>query len=113
MTGEAGNEEGVLPVACNLPGPEGAERRQEVAEALSGGVLRVDELEDGYAFGFPGDAEWAERLVSFISFERVCCPFFAFELAFEPGGGPIVLRVRGPEGAKQFVEAELTALRVR
>jgi len=26
-----------------------------------------------------------------------------FELVFEPGGGEILLRVRGPEGTKRFV----------
>jgi len=102
-----------LSFACNLPGPEGAGRRQEVAEVLSRGVLWVDELEDGYAFGFPGSAEWAEKLVDFVNFERVCCPFFAFDLAFEPDEGPIQLRVRGSEGVKEFVEAELAALWTR
>jgi len=87
MTGEAGREKSALPVACKLTGPEGAGRRLEVSEALSGDVLRADELEDGYAFGFPGSAEWARKLVDFVNFERACCPFFAFELAFEPDGG--------------------------
>ena len=99
--------------ACNLPGPEGVRRRRDVAEVLSRGVLRVDELEDGYAFGFPGSAEWAEKLVDFVNFERVCCPFFAFDLAFEPDEGSIQLRVRGPEGVKEFVEAELAVLWIR
>jgi hypothetical protein len=35
--------------------------------------------------------------------ERSCCPFFRFELVFEPGGGEILLRVSGPEGTKQFI----------
>jgi len=73
--------------------------------------LGADELDDGYAFAFPGSAEWANRLVEMINAERACCPFFAFELAVEPGGGQIVLRVRGPEGAKEFFEAELIGLR--
>lgn len=110
MTGETERERSALPVACKLTGPEGAGRRLEVAEALPGGVLRADELADGYAFGFPGSAEWARKLVDFVTFERACCPFFAFELAFEPHGGPIQLRVRGPEGTKRFVEAELAGL---
>ena len=92
MTGEAGREKSALPVACKLTGPEGAGRRLEVSEALSGDVLRADELEDGYAFGFPGSAEWARKLVDFVNFERACCPFFAFALAglCEIGGGYLV-----------------------
>ena len=63
----------------------------------------MDELEDGYEFRFPGSEEWATRLTEFIVFERECCPFLAFELVFEPEGGPIRLRVRGPEGVKEIV----------
>ncbi len=110
MTSEVEHERSALPVACNLSGSEGAERRRKVAEAFSGQVRRVDELEDGYAFEFAGSAEWAEKLVGFVNLERVCCPFFAFELAFEPDGEPIRLRVRGPEGTKRFIEAEFAVL---
>jgi len=98
-----------LPLACSLSGQEEAERRDEVEKILEA-CLRVDELEDGYEFRFPGSAEWAAKLTEFIVFERDCCPFFAFELVFEPGGGPIRLRVRGPDGAKDFV-AQTAALR--
>ena len=69
----------------------------------------VGELEDGYEFAFPEDAEWAMRLTEFIVAERSCCPFFTFELVFEPGGGEILLRVRGPEGTKQFIGEQLSA----
>ena len=73
-----------------------------------GHALEVDELNDGYEFVFPGSTGWAARLVEIIDAERACCPFFAFELRFEPQGGRISLRVRGPEGTKEFVKAELT-----
>ena len=69
----------------------------------------VGELEDGYEFAFPGDADRAMRITSFIVAERACCPFFAFELVFEPDEGAILLRVRGPEGTKTFIEEELFA----
>ena len=98
-----------LPLACNLSEPEMVKRRQELAGEVFGGLQRLDELEDGYAFGFPGSEEWATRLLRFVNTERVCCPFFVFELVFEPERGPILLRVRGPEGAKAFIEAEMNA----
>jgi hypothetical protein len=99
---------GDLPVACTLSGPELGVRREELGEILAG-RLKAEELEDGYEFLFPGDGGWAARLAEFVLFERACCPFFAFELGFEPGGGPIRLRVRGPEGAKSIV-AEMVAI---
>ena len=98
-----------LPLACSLSGQEEAERRDEVEKILEA-CLRVDELEDGYEFRFPGSAEWAAKLTEFIVFERDCCPFFAFELVFEPEGGPIRLRMRGPEGAGD-IAAEMFANR--
>jgi hypothetical protein len=50
------------------------------------------------------------RLTEFIVFERGCCPFFTFELLFEPEGGPIRLRALAPEGAKE-IAAEVVASR--
>ena len=97
--------------ACNLSGSELARRRRELAENVFGGVLRVEEIDDGYAFAFPGDEEWALGLARFVATERKCCPFFAFELAFAPEGGEILLRIKGPEGVKDFIEDELAALR--
>ena len=96
-----------LPLACNLP--EEARRRGEIEEIFEG-CLRADELEDGYEFHFPGSAEWSTKLTESIVFERGCCPFFTFELVFEPEEGPIRLRVLGPEGAKE-IAAEMVASR--
>ncbi len=98
-----------LPLACSLSGTQQGRRQEEIAKIFEG-CLRVNELEDGYEFRFPGSVESAMKLTEFIVFERECCPFFAFELAFEPGGGPILLRVRGQEGVKDLV-AEMVALR--
>jgi hypothetical protein len=100
-----------LPLACSLSGPELAGRRSEV-EGIFEGCLQADELEDGYEFRFPGNEEWAIRLTEFVIFERECCPFFAFEPVFEPEGGQIRLRIRGPEGAKD-IAAEMVANRTR
>jgi hypothetical protein len=91
-----------LPLACSLSGPELAERRGELEEIFEG-CLRMDELDDGYEFLFPGSGEWAAGLTEFVVSERGCCPFIVFELVFEPEAGPIRLRVRGPEGVKGIV----------
>jgi hypothetical protein len=91
-----------LTIACSLVGGE-QDRRREVAGGLLNTGRLAGELEDGYQFAFPGEADWAMRLVEFVMAERSCCPFFRFELVFEPGGGEILLRVRGPEGTKRFV----------
>ena len=93
-----------IPIVCNLPEPEQARRRQEIATQILEGVQETRELPDGYAFRFPGTNEWATKITSFISFERKCCPFLIFEIIFDPELGPIWLRLRGGEGVKAFVE---------
>jgi hypothetical protein len=95
-----------LPIACGLSDLAQRKRREELSRQLFSGCQRTDELDDGYEFVFPGGPEWAEKLVRFVASERVCCPFFGFEMIFESGQGPISLRVRGPEGTKEFVREE-------
>jgi len=95
-----------LPIACKLTDEEQHKRREELSRELFSGRKGTRELDDGYEFVFAGGADWAEKLVRFVVYERECCPFFSFEVLFEPGGGPISLRVRGPEGTKRFVDEE-------
>jgi hypothetical protein len=93
------------PIACNLPESELVERAYELKGELFSGCAEIRELEDGYAFRFPGDELWANRLLSFIISERKCCPFLTFELVFEVTEGPIWVRLRGSEGVKEFIKA--------
>ena len=92
-----------IPIACNLSVRELGERRVEV-EAVMRGICEVKELRDGYALKFPGNDEWAQTLLQLIVQERACCPFFTFELHFEPQEGPIWLQLRGPEGTTGFIQ---------
>jgi len=102
-----GRSRGELPIACNLSGDAQVRRREAARDLLDRSRL-VDEMEEGYEFAFPGDANWAMRLTEFIVAERAWCPFFTFELVFGPGGREILLRVRGPEGTKQFIREQLS-----
>ncbi|HEX7051727.1 MAG TPA: hypothetical protein VF188_16095 [Longimicrobiales bacterium] len=95
-----------LPIACSLDVSRRSARRVDVAE-LWNGATAVEDLEDGVAIRFPGDSEWVGRLAEFIAFERECCRFLRFEVICEQAGGSIELRLRGPEGTKEFVRAWL------
>jgi hypothetical protein len=97
-----------LPIACNLSGPEQVKRGEEV-ESVFKGVEQVKELADGYAYRFPGNEEWAARLMEFVLAERRCCPFFNFELVFEPNLGSIWLQLRGGQGVKEFIAAAFSS----
>lgn len=64
-----------------------------------------ESLPDGYAFRFPADA--LEPLGRFFLNERKCCPFLAFSLEVSPARGPVWLRITGPEGTRELLDAEL------
>ncbi|HEX9990736.1 MAG TPA: hypothetical protein VGE45_19945 [Chloroflexia bacterium] len=101
------SEESLTPIACNLAEPELRERQDRLSAELFSRIEEVRELGDGYEFRFPGDEEWSAKLLDFVHFERKCCQFFMFEIAFTPEQGPIWLRLRGGEGVKDFVRASM------
>ncbi len=106
----AGDVEGSvrgLPIACTLSAAEQAGRREEATRVLFAGCRKVSELEDGYAYEFPGGDEQIEALTRFVVAERECCTFFTFELTFEPDRGPVHLRMRGPRGTKEFIRGSM------
>jgi hypothetical protein len=65
----------------------------------------ISELPNGLAFRFP--AEEYDAVTEFVGRERLCCPFLTFELDVSPDRGPLLLRLTGAEGVKDFIRAEL------
>ncbi|MEO7000566.1 MAG: hypothetical protein ABI068_02020 [Ktedonobacterales bacterium] len=92
------------PIACMLTGDELTERGSEVG-AVFQAVEQVRELADGYEFRFPGSDAIVSGLLGFMLAERRCCPFFTFELVFEPNLSAIWVRLRGSTAVKEFVAA--------
>ena len=96
------------PFACNVAGIS-AERRPRymaLARKLVSAKQEVRELADGYAFRFSEEASTIQDLAEFITYERLCCPFFDLEIVVEREGGPAWLRLRGREGVKEFIRIE-------
>jgi hypothetical protein len=102
---DAYEETGAVPLACLLTGEDLA-ARGEVVRPLMASAQQVRELEDGYAFQFPGEAQWMQRVVTFVAEERACCPFFTFELHYEPNLGPIWLHLRGSAQIKELLREQ-------
>lgn len=94
-----------FPIACSLDDVSLATRLDSLHQDLFAGVEERQELNDGYAVRFPGEGDWDAKLAEFVTSERQCCPFFRFELTFEPGRGPIWLKLTGPDGVKDFIRA--------
>jgi hypothetical protein len=59
----------------------------------------------GYAFRF--DAASFDDVARFVELERLCCPFLTFNLDVSAQAGPLWLRLTGPEGTREFLDAEL------
>lgn len=87
---DAGNRANHLSLASHLLGEKALERRETV---------------DGYIFTFR--AEDYARVVEFVANERLCCSFLHFNLDIPPGKGKLTLLIRGEEGARAVLFAEL------
>ncbi len=95
------------PIACSLTRVELHHREATLLAQCRSGVIETEELQEGYAFRLPGDAEWIELIAELIVAERECCPFLAFEVAALPNMGPVIVRVIGPGGTKEFLRTVL------
>jgi mercuric ion transport protein len=97
-----------LPLACVPAAIPAAERSAHFALArtiFTELATQRQDLRHGYAFRF--DAAHLESLSRFIANECKCCPFMTFELEIAAASGPIWLRMTGPEGTRDVLEAEL------
>ncbi|MCI0391086.1 MAG: hypothetical protein MOB07_20255 [Acidobacteria bacterium] len=97
------------PFACNIAALNAEQRRRQgiLLKQLSAARQEVRELQDGYAFRFAASSQMLVDVTEFVINERLCCPFFDFELAIEREGGPLWLRLRGREGVKEFIRSEM------
>jgi len=86
---------------------EGRKRHKVVSEQMRAAVKEAQDLPDGYAFRFTAEPATILLVSEFITREHLCCPFFRFELIVEQEDGPLWLRLRGREGVKEFIRAEL------
>ena len=82
------------------------DRTMELLGQLKARMVEARELPDGYAFRFDIDPRTVRDAAEFITYERLCCPFFDFELGVEREGGPLWLRLKGREGVKDFIRIE-------
>lgn len=96
------------PFACDMAALDATQRLRwdALLRKLSEQQQELRELPDGYALRFPAESEMVRDVAEFITYERLCCPFFDLELAVERERGPLWLRIRGREGVKDFIRSE-------
>jgi hypothetical protein len=95
-------------LACVPAAIPAAERQAHFALARELFETRAQErsaLPNGYAMSFRPDE--LEAIARFVANERRCCPFMTFELTVGPESDPLWLRMTGPQGTREVLEAEL------
>ncbi len=97
-----------IPLACDMSALTAGQRERQsvLGRRLRDEALEIRELGDGYAFAHPPDADALAMMAEFVANERLCCPFFAFEISVG-GEGPAWLRIGAEGEAKGVLEAEM------
>ena len=100
-----------IPLTC-IPGAIPASERSAhfalVSRLFGEAAREKQDLPDGLAFRFEADA--FEEIARFVAKERRCCPFLAFAVEVSPDAGPLWVRMTGPVGTREFLDAELLRL---
>lgn len=94
--------------ACNISAIpwELRTEHEERTRRVFAGIQEVHELPTGYALRLSNESDALQDTAAFISNERLCCPFFHFELDIEPEQGPIWLRITGVSDVKPFLQSQ-------
>lgn len=79
---------------------------QANTERVFASAQEVRKLSTGYAWRLPNETNLLQTVVAFLSYERLCCPFFHFTLEVEPDEGPVWLRITGAIDVKSFLQSE-------
>lgn len=71
-----------IEIACNFGAIDPAQRSShaDTAEQLFTASLDIAELADGYAFRLPLTTPVLQQAMTWITNERLCCPFLTFTL---------------------------------
>ena len=98
----------IIPLACNMNVFTPNQRDQHVKTTIQliQGVQTIQEVDHGYLFTFPNEAEYISKIAAFISNERLCCPFLVFMMSVSAMHEPISLSLTGPAGTQEFLREE-------
>jgi hypothetical protein len=93
------------PIVCELT-PEAIKAgREGLLPGLAERALVREQTDDGYRLTFAPTSETLQLIARVIDAERKCCRWLSFSLTVAPEGGPVVLTLSGPAGAREFLAA--------
>ena len=89
-------------IACNFGAIAPDERMPHAttAEEIFHSAEEIREISDGYSFRLPLENTMLSKLTEWISRERLCCPFFSFELKI---GQELWLSILGNAEVKSYI----------
>lgn len=93
-------------IACNFTAIDEDEQKEHKknGEEVFNSVKEWTELSDGYAFRIPTETSMIEKAGAFIARERLCCPFFKFDLEITPNNGPVRLKLTGSKEVQRYIK---------
>jgi hypothetical protein len=99
-------------LACNINAisQENLHTYKDLFRRIQAAITDRRELEDGYVFRLDGDSVSLPDVAQWISLERLCCPFFTFQLQTKGGEPDCWLTLQGPDGAKAIIGVRLSAV---
>jgi hypothetical protein len=91
-------------LVCKLSPDAKLERVEKLRETVFKGYEKMNELPDAIELVYSDGKKYAPLLVEFINSERDCCPFFTFNIKFEPNSEKVSLTVGGSAKIKEMIK---------
>jgi hypothetical protein len=93
-----------IALACQLTDRGQIDRMNELHQTIFRKVDKVVERMTSYELIFQQpDTRLGTELFEFIKFEQLCCPWLNFQVTFQPGNGPVSLRMGHSAETKEMV----------
>jgi hypothetical protein len=94
------------PIVCEMGvfSPQQRRRYDTLAKKLRAAALEIREVETGYAMRLSDAKISVPEAGEWMLLESKCCPFL--EIALEPEGGALWMRLSGRAGVKEFLKSE-------
>jgi hypothetical protein len=93
------------PITCKLTSPELQERKATVVAELKTLLLEKENGRHGVKLKFEATEQMLDKLTTFVKTERLCCDFLTFTITIEENF--VWMDLTGPEGTREFLEAEV------
>lgn len=84
------------------------EKRDKLLEKLTFSITDINETDKGYNISIFSNVMNLIEIENLKDIESKCCPFLDFEISSE--GGYTVLKIIGPEDAKDYIKQEFGLL---